>query len=74
MPDIAILLYDRLTALDAIGPYEVLRGLRYVRYAAWVAQRWDDPSFPRAFPHFGSEAYWEAQCADVTEQLMVLGV
>jgi transcriptional regulator GlxA family with amidase domain len=27
MPDIAILLYDRLTALDAIGPYEVLRGL-----------------------------------------------
>jgi transcriptional regulator GlxA family with amidase domain len=25
--DIAIVLYDRLTALDAIGPYEVLRGL-----------------------------------------------
>jgi transcriptional regulator GlxA family with amidase domain len=27
MTDIAIVLYDRLTALDAIGPYEVLRGL-----------------------------------------------
>ncbi len=27
MTDVAILLYDRLTALDAIGPYEVLRGL-----------------------------------------------
>ena len=25
--DIAILLFDNLTALDAVGPYEVLRGL-----------------------------------------------
>jgi putative intracellular protease/amidase len=26
--DIAIVLYDRFTALDAIGPYEVLSRLR----------------------------------------------
>jgi Ser/Thr protein kinase RdoA (MazF antagonist) len=62
--------FDRRT----IALVEVLRGLRYVRYAAWVTQRWDDPSFPRAFPHFGTEGYWEQQCADLTEQLMVLGV
>ncbi|MFH1130588.1 MAG: serine/threonine protein kinase [Pseudomonadota bacterium] len=51
---------------------EVLRGLRYVRYAAWIARRWDDPSFPHAFPDWGSERYWEAQVADIYEQLALL--
>ena len=52
---------------------EVLRALRYIRYAAWIASRWDDPSFPRAFPHFGTEGYWEAQIADLYEQLHIIG-
>jgi Ser/Thr protein kinase RdoA (MazF antagonist) len=51
---------------------EVLRGLRYVRYAAWVATRWDDPAFHRAFPHWGSDNYWEEQIADVHEQVRLL--
>jgi Ser/Thr protein kinase RdoA (MazF antagonist) len=48
---------------------EVLRGLRYVRYAAWIARRWEDPSFKRAFPDWGTERYWESQVADLHEQL-----
>jgi Ser/Thr protein kinase RdoA (MazF antagonist) len=55
-----------------LGLIEVLRGLRYVRYAAWIARRWDDPSFPRAFPDWGSERYWETQVADLHEQLALL--
>jgi Ser/Thr protein kinase RdoA (MazF antagonist) len=51
---------------------EVLRGLRYVRYAAWISTRWDDPSFPRAFPHFGTEVYWQGQINDLYEQLAQL--
>ncbi|MBI5507344.1 MAG: serine/threonine protein kinase [Deltaproteobacteria bacterium] len=51
---------------------EALRGLRYLRYAGWVAARWDDPSFPRAFPHWGTDNYWEAQLADLNEQLWQL--
>ncbi len=51
---------------------EILRGLRYVRYAAWIAQRWRDPSFPRAFPDFGGETYWHNQIADLYEQLRVI--
>ncbi|MCC6746765.1 MAG: serine/threonine protein kinase [Deltaproteobacteria bacterium] len=51
---------------------EVLRGLRYVRYAAWIAARWEDPSFPRAFPQFGTESYWEGQYVDLQEQLALL--
>ena len=48
---------------------EPLRALRYVRYAAWIAQRWDDPAFPAAFPHFGSVHYWEKETEDLEEQL-----
>ncbi|MCA9672486.1 MAG: serine/threonine protein kinase [Myxococcales bacterium] len=51
---------------------ELLRGLRYVRYAAWIAERWDDPSFPRAFPQWGTDRYWEGQVADLYEQIALL--
>jgi len=60
--------FDRTT----LGLVEVLRGLRYVRYAAWVADRWDDPAFPRAFPDWGTDRYWEEQVADLHEQLAQL--
>jgi Ser/Thr protein kinase RdoA (MazF antagonist) len=48
---------------------EPLRSLRYIRYAAWIAQRWDDPAFPAAFPHFGTVQYWENETADLEDQL-----
>lgn len=35
-----------------------LRGLRIIHYAAWIARRWEDPSFPRLFPQFQSYSYW----------------
>jgi len=52
-------------------PYEqlswvpALRGLRIVNYAAWIARRWEDPSFPRLFPDFHTFQYW----AEETEAL-----
>ena len=45
--------------------FEPLRGLRIIHYAAWIARRWEDPSFPRLFPNFGSYTYW----AEETEAL-----
>ncbi|MBX7058355.1 MAG: serine/threonine protein kinase [Leptospirales bacterium] len=51
--------------LDLVEP---LRSLRYVHYCAWIARRWQDPAFPQAFPQFGSDEYWETQCADLEEQ------
>jgi Ser/Thr protein kinase RdoA (MazF antagonist) len=36
----------------------LLRGLRIVSYAGWIAKRWEDPSFPRLFPDFNSYTYW----------------
>lgn len=46
---------------------EPLRALRFVRYAAWIARRWDDPAFPAAFPHFGTAEYWETETRDLEE-------
>ena len=37
---------------------EPLRALRVLRHAAWIAQRWADPAFPRAFPHFATPNHW----------------
>lgn len=48
---------------------EVLRSLRYIHYSAWIARRWDDPSFPNAFPHFGTDEYWEKEIKDLEIQL-----
>ncbi|MBN2038914.1 MAG: serine/threonine protein kinase [Spirochaetes bacterium] len=48
---------------------EPLRSLRYIKYASWIARRWDDPAFPAAFPHFGTVQYWENETADLEDQL-----
>lgn len=47
---------------------EPLRGIRYIYYSAWIARRWEDPAFKNAFPHFGTESYWEKEIRDL-EQL-----
>jgi Ser/Thr protein kinase RdoA (MazF antagonist) len=48
---------------------EPLRALRYIRYAAWIGQRWDDPAFPATFPHFGTVKYWEEETANIEDQV-----
>ncbi len=47
---------------------ESLRTLRIIRYAAWLARRWDDPAFPRAFPWFASPRYWSDHILELREQ------
>ena len=51
---------------------EALRALRMLHYAAWLARRWHDPAFPRAFPWFGEARYWERHVAELEEQLAAL--
>jgi len=47
---------------------ETLRTLRIIRYAAWLARRWDDPAFPRAFTWFASPRYWSDHILELREQ------
>jgi len=48
---------------------EALRATRMLHHAAWVAERWADPAFPRAFPWAGEARYWEGYVADLRQQL-----
>ncbi|MBE7412308.1 MAG: serine/threonine protein kinase [Leptospiraceae bacterium] len=48
---------------------EPLRAFRYIHYSAWIARRWEDPTFPALFPHFGSTDYWEKETQDLESQL-----
>ena len=52
---------------------EPLRALRYIHYAAWIARRIEDPAFPDAFPHFGSDEYGEKETADLADQVALFG-
>jgi Ser/Thr protein kinase RdoA (MazF antagonist) len=51
---------------------EPLRTLRLIHYAAWLAERWQDPAFPAAFPWFGSERYWQDQILALKEQMAAM--
>jgi len=51
---------------------EPLRALRRIHYTAWLARRWHDPVFPLTWPHFGSEAYWTEEVADLEEMVAVI--
>ena len=49
--------FDRST----LALCEPLRALRIIYTSAWIARRWDDPSFRTGFPAFGTENYWAAE-------------
>ncbi|MRG93628.1 serine/threonine protein kinase [Polyangium spumosum] len=66
--------YETLRAFDrkSLRLATPLRGLRRVHYAAWIARRFHDPIFPRTFPHFGTEAYWEEETRDLEQILQMI--
>ena len=63
--------YERFRELDRreLALVEALRTLRLLHYSAWIAQRWDDPAFPAAFPWFGTTRYWQDRILELREQI-----
>jgi len=55
--------YERFRSFDrsTLRLVEPLRGMRMLHYTGWLAKRWHDPIFPRTWPHFGTEKYWEEE-------------
>ena len=51
---------------------EALRTLHLLHYSAWIARRWDDPAFPKAFPWFEEPRYWEDHILALREQAALL--
>jgi len=67
--------YEQFQEFDRVelGLIEALRALRMIHYAAWLARRWHDPAFPKAFPWFAGPRYWDEHVRQLTEQLDALG-
>lgn len=57
--------FDRAT----LALIEPLRAFRYVRYAAWLAARRQDPAFARVLHDFGTRSWWQRELGDLEAQL-----
>jgi Ser/Thr protein kinase RdoA (MazF antagonist) len=66
--------YRTFREFDAreVALVEPLRTLRLLHFNGWVARRWDDPAFPRAFPWFEDDRHWETVILQLKEQLSTL--
>ncbi len=66
--------YEQFRPFDrrSLSLIEPLRAFRFIFYSGWIAKRWDDPAFPDAFPHFGTEQYWQSEVADLEDQLALI--
>ena len=67
--EILLAAYEAMREFDhaELELIEPLRALRYVHFSAWTAKRWQDPAFPKAFPHFTDRNYWRDQLLDLRE-------
>lgn len=72
--DTLIEAYEEFHSFDnaELALIEPLRAMRMVHYMAWLSKRWQDPAFPRAFPWFAEDKYWEGQILALKEQLSAL--
>ncbi len=63
--------YEQVRSFDRreLALIEPLRTLRIIHYSAWLARRWQDPTFPRNFPWFGSSDYWNGQVQVLQDQI-----
>lgn len=63
--------YEQFREFDRreLALIEPLRTLRLIHYSAWLARRWNDPTFPINFPWFGSSDYWRGQVQMLEEQI-----
>lgn len=59
--------FDR-SELELIEP---LRALKFVRHAAWVARRRNDPAFAKLYPDVESHSFWRRELTDLEGQLEV---
>jgi Ser/Thr protein kinase RdoA (MazF antagonist) len=66
--------YEQFRAFDRRELFivEALRTLRLLHYSAWIAQRWEDPAFPAAFPWFNTQRYWQDRILELREQIALM--
>lgn len=72
--DILLEAYQEFCDFDTreLALIEPLRAMRMVHFLSWVARRWQDPAFPKAFPWMADSDFWSQQQSLITEQIAVL--
>lgn len=70
MMDHLIEAYETMRPFDReqLALIELLRFFRMIHFAAWIGKRKTDPAFQRAFPNYGTEAYWRELLQDLSDQ------
>jgi Ser/Thr protein kinase RdoA (MazF antagonist) len=68
--DLLLDAYEEIRSFDysSLKLTEPLRGLRLIYFNTWIARRWEDGAFKMAFPHFGTEKYWQEQLENLSLQ------
>ncbi len=51
---------------------ECLRALRIIHFSSWIAHRYEDESFKRAFENFKTNQYFEKEVFDLEQQLLFI--
>jgi len=46
--------------------------MRIIYMSGWIAKRWDDPSFPHAYPNFKDVRYWMQEYEALAEIAEIL--
>jgi tRNA/rRNA methyltransferase len=54
---------------SSLNLIEPLRALRFIHFSSWIGKRFEDESFKRAFPFYGTDRYWQEQIHDLRDQL-----
>jgi Ser/Thr protein kinase RdoA (MazF antagonist) len=72
--DILLEAYDQMNSFprSQLALIEPLRALRIIHYTAWIAKRWKDPAFKRAFTFFESPGYWDQHIRDLEELALII--
>ncbi|MBF0414807.1 MAG: serine/threonine protein kinase [Magnetococcales bacterium] len=58
--------------LKSLCLIEPLRTLRMIHHTAWIAKRWHDPAFPKAFPWFAEGRFWDNHIQALQEQIIAM--
>ncbi|MDE0723714.1 MAG: serine/threonine protein kinase [Alphaproteobacteria bacterium] len=66
--------YEQIRAFprEQLGLIDILRAQRMMHHAGWLANRWHDPTFPKAFPTFTTEEFWADYMQGLREQMMLI--
>lgn len=51
---------------------EAMRSLRMIHYTAWIAKRWEDPTFKHNFAFLDTYEYWNSHLQSLREQMAEL--